>query len=184
MIPAYKVVLFGSLSASMYMMGRLVLVSDVPRPRPAATAADSPRDTRRGSARTRAKIPEEAMYKQTAYRAAAIHPVSFVAHMQCRRAECECECECECTCECECRATAMTAATSPPFSPSPRHMSLASNQQSDTAGWGSSELCPSPCVLAQPEPSAPRCFYGGARCRTANLSQLQPVHCLWREPAH
>jgi hypothetical protein len=32
MIPAYKVMLFGSISASMYMMGRLVLVSCMSRP--------------------------------------------------------------------------------------------------------------------------------------------------------
>jgi hypothetical protein len=53
----------------------------------------------------------------------------------------------------------------------------------DTAGWGSSELCPSPCVLAQPEPSAPRCFYG-APAAAPPTSLNCNLSIVFGEPAH
>jgi hypothetical protein len=58
MIPAYKVMLFSSISASMYMMGRLVLVSR-PSWAPHNDANRMIRDTRLGSERTRCRKQKE-----------------------------------------------------------------------------------------------------------------------------
>jgi hypothetical protein len=53
MIPAYKVILFTSIGSSMYMMGRMVLVSYSCSCRSVRLLTMADRDTRLGSARTR-----------------------------------------------------------------------------------------------------------------------------------
>jgi hypothetical protein len=56
MVPGFKVILFGSFGASMYMMGRLVLVSLHVAEVSIPTCLTVIRDTRPGLARTRIHV--------------------------------------------------------------------------------------------------------------------------------
>jgi hypothetical protein len=65
MIPAYKVTLFTGFGASLYMMGRLVLVSYVNYLTPLIDANQTRRDTRLGSARTRFRSVQDIRMRPT-----------------------------------------------------------------------------------------------------------------------